>query len=85
MNIVQAALTVMRRAGRPLTAADVCEAIQTQALYTFRAKQPVQIVLQQLRRHCAGFEGKSAARTKYFERSSASTYSPLSEPISSRE
>jgi hypothetical protein len=77
MSIVEAALAVLRQAGRPLTASEVYEAIKAQGLYSFKAKQPAQIVLQQLRRHCSDVNGKSGAPTKYFKRVGVKGYAPL--------
>jgi hypothetical protein len=81
MSIVEAALTVLRQSGRPLTAAEVYEAIKARGLYSFKAKQPTQIVLQQLRRHCTDVGGKSGSPTKYFARAGVNSYVPLPQPV----
>ena len=43
MTIVEAIKQVMRDTGRPMTVAEVCDAIIAQGLYGFNADQPVQI------------------------------------------
>ncbi len=68
MTIVEAILAVLRAADRPLAAADIHDAIVKHGLYAFKAKQPQQVVRQQLRRHCVGGKLKTSSTKEYFER-----------------
>lgn len=68
MTIVDAANAVLREAKRPMTAAEIYSAITAKGLYDFRAKQPVQVLHQQLRRHCVGVETAVSAKVKVFTR-----------------
>lgn len=68
MTIVDAANAVLREAQRPMTAAEIYSAITAKALYDFKAKQPVQVLHQQLRRHSIGVETAVSAKVKMFTR-----------------
>lgn len=50
MTIQDAAITVLRDAGHPLTPADIHKEIVRRGLFTFSAKDPVAIVGQTLRK-----------------------------------
>lgn len=65
-TIIEAIKEVLRTAGKPMSAADIYDAIIKARLYTFKADQPVQIVRGQLRRHCKGLDFASASNTKHF-------------------
>ncbi len=80
MTIVEAAAAVLRSAGRPLTAGEIAGAIAKDNLYAFKAQNPAQIVLQQLRRHCVGVENAQSSKTKLFERSLDGRFSSISQP-----
>jgi restriction system protein len=81
MTIVEAIKQVMRDRGRPMTVAEVYNAIIGQGLYSFNADQPVQIVRNQIRRHCQGIDVPSASPTKHFIIHSDGTYTALPGPI----
>ena len=80
MTIVEAILAVMRDAKRPMTVAEVHDALLKKQLYVFKAKQPVQIVHQQIRRHCVGVQNKTSSRTKYFSRAGHNQFAALPQP-----
>lgn len=80
MTIVEAILAVMRDARRPMTAAEVHDALVKKELYVFKAKQPTQIVHQQIRRHCIGVQNKTSSRTKYFSRAGQDQFAALPQP-----
>lgn len=52
---------------RPMSPAEVYDAIISVGLYTFSADKPVQVVQTQLRRHCKGLDFRSAREVKHFE------------------
>lgn len=80
MTIVEAIKQVMRDTGRPMTVDEVYRDIIEQGLYTFNADQPVQIVRNQIRRHCQGIDVPSASHTKHFVLHNDGTYTALSRP-----
>lgn len=79
MTIVEAIKEVMRQAARPLGSREVFNAIVTQGLYQFQAKDPHHVVLMQMRRHCVGIDFPTASPTKHFELHGDNTYSPLAQ------
>ena len=68
MTLVEAAAAVLRDADRPLSASEIYEAITKTGSFTFNAKNPEQIVLQQLRRHCVGIQNAQSAKERIFVR-----------------
>jgi len=68
MTIVDAAAAVLREANRSMTVSEIYSAITARGLYDFKAKQPVQVLLQQLKRHCVGVENAASSKTKAFAR-----------------
>jgi restriction system protein len=81
MTIVEAVEAAMRDAGVPLSAKEAYEAVVARSLYVFRARDPQQIVLQQVRRHCLGIDAPSASPTKYFQRHGLDKFSLLPSPV----
>lgn len=69
MSVADAAITVLREAGHPMSVAEIYAAILAKNLYTFKAKQPVLVLHQQLRRHCQGVDSAAASKVKYFSSS----------------
>jgi hypothetical protein len=61
MTIIEAAVQVLKRAGRPLSAQEIYTDICKEKLFQFSAKDPVSILKAQLRKNTLGFSGKSAA------------------------
>lgn len=84
MTIVEAIKQVMRQHGRPMSVAEVYSGIVDQELYTFNADQPLQIVRNQIRRHCQGIDVPSANPTKHFVLHSDGTYTALPLPVKQR-
>jgi restriction system protein len=65
-TITDAISIVLRAEGRPMTAADIYDAIVSSRLYLFKADRPVHVVSTQIRRHCQGLNFLSSSQTKYF-------------------
>ncbi|KAA8764438.1 MULTISPECIES: restriction endonuclease [Burkholderia] len=80
MTIVEAIKKVMLAAARPLSSREAFEAIVTQGLYQFQAKDPQHVVLMQIRRHCVGIDFPTASPTKHFKLHGDNTYVPLDRP-----
>jgi len=85
MTIVEAIKEVMRRAERPLSSREAFDAIVSQGLYEFHAKDPQHVVLMQIRRHCHGIDFPTASPTKHFKLHGDNTYTPLNTPIRTLE
>lgn len=66
LSIVAEAVAVLCEAGHPLSVAEIYKAIAAKSLYTFTAKSPMQVLHQQLRRHCLGFDKAASSRLKLF-------------------
>lgn len=81
MTIIEAVLTVMRSADRPLTSSEVLADITTKRLYEFGAKDPLSLVRAQMRRHCVGYERKVGASIRYFEKIDRDHFRLLDHPI----
>jgi len=67
MTIVEAIEEVMKSEGRPMTSAEVYDAIISSSLYQFKADKPVHVVHTQIRRHCQGLDFSSASPHKRFQ------------------
>ena len=80
MTIVEAIKEAMHQAARPLSSREAFEAIISQGLYEFQAKDPHHVVLMQIRRHCLGIDFPTASPTKHFELYGDNTYGPLQQP-----
>jgi restriction system protein len=81
ITIVEAIQEVMLAAGKPMTVSEVYEAIVSKNLYTFKADQPIQIVRNQIRRHCKGLDFQSASDKKHFELLPDGKYYVLQKPV----
>ena len=77
MTIIQAALTVLRESKTPLSASEVLAAIQKRGLYSFAAKDPLNVVRAQLRRHSEGYEHRGAAMKALVRRAGKDAYEPI--------
>jgi restriction system protein len=62
VTIIEAAISVLQTAGRPLLASEVYSEICKKNLFTFKAKDPIAILKAQLRKNSEGFTGKSASQ-----------------------
>ena len=60
-TIIDAALTVLKTANKPLSADEIYVEICKSQLFEFKAQDPKAILKAQLRKNCLGFTGKSAA------------------------
>jgi restriction system protein len=65
-TVHSAIASALRDAVRPLTVQEVFEAIVEGNLYQFRAKDPFNIVRNQLSRHCVENTHSCSATKKYF-------------------
>lgn len=66
MRIIDAVIIVLKENGS-LTSKEVYEKIIEKRLYTFGAKNPLNVVNSQIRCHCEGLEFPSASPVKYFK------------------
>lgn len=66
MTIADAVVTAMKAHRAPLTAKEAYDIIIAKGLYEFRAKNPVQVVLAQIRRHCEGIDLPNPSPNKFF-------------------
>ena len=60
-TIIDAALTVLKKANKPMSADEIYNEICASSLFEFKAQDPKAILKAQLRKNCLGFTGKSAA------------------------
>lgn len=51
MTILDACVTVLREAGKPLPAEEIFQRVQDRSLYKFGAKDPLSIVRATIRKH----------------------------------
>lgn len=80
MTVVEAIKVVMAEKQRAMSAREIYEAILRADLYTFRARNPAEVVSSQLRRHCSGLDFPSASKTKHFILVDKGRYSLLEAP-----
>jgi TIR domain-containing protein/HB1/ASXL restriction endonuclease-like protein with HTH domain len=66
-TIVDAIRQVMKAEGNPMTPREVYYSTIREGLYDFKAKEPIQVVASQIRKHCTGKDAKSYAGTKFFQ------------------
>jgi len=77
MTIMEAVLTVLRAADKPMTAADIYDKICKDRLFEFSAKDPLAILKAQLRRNALGFSGKTANTKPSLKQLPDKKYAPL--------
>ena len=66
-TIIEAAVTVLKAADKPLSADEIYAAICKDNLFQFGAKDPKAILKAQLRKYTINFAGKSAADKPRFK------------------
>lgn len=66
MRIIDAVVIVLKENGS-LTSKEVYEKIIEKELYTFGAKNPINVVNSKIRCHCEGLDFPSASPVKYFK------------------
>lgn len=66
-SIHQVAFEVIKESGRPMTAAEICQAMIDRDLYEFKAKNPGSVVRSQLRRHSVNIDSKNLSGEKLFK------------------
>ena len=77
MTIIEAALTVLKNAKKPLSAQEIYSLICTDNLFEFSAKDPQAILKAQLRKNSLGFQGKSASDKPKLRQLEDKKYQPL--------
>ena len=84
MTIIEAVLAVMREANKPLSAAEVYDGILRRGLYKFGAKDPLNLVRAQMRRHSVSYERPAGATTRYLEKVDKDRFVMLKHPVAAR-
>lgn len=77
MTITDAITQILAQQSKPLTAAEIYEAIAEQSLFEFNSKSAASIVRTQLRRHCEGLQTQSASAKKIFRLVGSNRYELL--------
>jgi restriction system protein len=77
MTIIEAALTVLKNANKPLSAQEIYALICADNLFEFSAKDPQAILKAQLRKNSIGFQGKSASDKPKLRQLEDKKYQPL--------
>lgn len=77
MTIIEAALTVLKSANKPLSKDEIYDAICNDNLFEFRAQDPKSILNAQLRKNTLGFMGKSGASKPLLRQLDDKKYQPL--------
>jgi HB1, ASXL, restriction endonuclease HTH domain len=67
-TIAQAAIAVLTAAKKPMTAAEITQAILEQGLYGFNAKDPKAMVRGAIERRCEGVNRKNSTSSSYFKK-----------------
>ena len=73
-TIAQAAIAVLQEAKKPLTSAEITQAILDKGLYSFNAKDPRAIVRGAIERRCGGLNRKDSITPKYFKKQADGKY-----------
>jgi hypothetical protein len=76
-TIIEAAISVLKTAGRPLSADEIYFEICRNNLFAFRAQDPKAILKAQLRKNCLEFTGKSASQKPKLRQLSDKKYQVL--------
>jgi hypothetical protein len=77
VTIIEAALTVLKTANKPLSRDEIYTEICKLNLFEFNAKDPKSILNAQLRKNTLGFPGKSAAPKPSLRQVADKKYQPL--------
>lgn len=67
-TIAQAAAEVLQAAQKPMSAAEITQAILERKLYEFSAKDPKSIVRGAIERRCEGLNRKDSINPSYFKK-----------------
>jgi restriction system protein len=68
MTITEAIRHVMTANGKPMTVRDAYQAIVAANLYEFHAQDPLNVIRNQIRRHCEGIDYPGISSIKHFRR-----------------
>lgn len=66
MIVPEAAMRILKEHPEGMTAKQVTDEIVSQNLYTFSAKDPVQVVARAMNRHCLGIDRSYACQERFF-------------------
>ena len=81
MTIYEAAIQVMREAGKPLSVREVYELILDGGLYDFKAQYPLNVVQGIIRRHTINIRASWSAPMRYFRLVEGGKFVALDEPV----
>ena len=73
MIVPEAAMQILKDHPEGMTAKQVTDEIISRKLYTFSAKEPVQIVARAMNRHCLGIDRSYACQERFFSVSKDNT------------
>ena len=79
-TISSAAIEVLKKNDKPMSAEEIHNSIIQQNLYQFKAKEPLSILKSELRKHSEGIELKGKSGTKYFVFQKDKTYTLKNKP-----
>lgn len=68
ITVAQAAIQVLQASQQPMSTADIAQAIISQNLYSFKAKDPKGVVRAAIERRCEGLNRKDTITPTYFEK-----------------
>ena len=74
MTITDAITAVLSETSKPLTAAEIYDAIVARSLYKFGSMAPASVARSQLRRHCEGVDNQNSASRKLFRQIQGDRY-----------
>ena len=77
MTIIEAALTVLKAANKPLSKEEIYAEICRGSLFEFKAQDPKSILNAQLRKNTQGFMGKSSAPKPLLRQLDDKKYQPI--------
>ena len=76
-TICSAAIEALKNANKPLTINELFDFINSNNLYQFKAKQPINILKAALRKHTFGVSSKEKMGVSYFKLNSDGKYQLL--------
>ena len=77
MNMLEAALIVLKKTNTPMSIEEIYSQILKEQLFTFNAKDPISILKAQLRKNTVGFDGKSAVDKPKLKQLENKKFTPL--------
>lgn len=80
-TIVDAIRQVMKAEGEPMTVREIYYQTMQKGLYEFKAKDPIDVIGSQIRKHCIGKHTNSYPSSKFFKGVGNYRYQLLSHPV----